>query len=442
MTVGAPPHPPDIEDDRDLVQRAADLEALIEEARRRARRRRFRNTTVFVIAAIAVVAGLIGFNGGGGGGSGNAALARSAGSRGSAGTSGPSPLGALPVSSGFLDSFAFDPHNPHVVYVLTAPPGRLFKTSDGGAHWRATSGHGWQGANEALAVDPSHPGTLYVGTGGAVYKTVDGGRRWRSSNRGLLAPPTDGPDFREEGKGRVTALAVDPTDTTVVYAGSDHISKSSDGGKTWKTLFPLHPEEYRDSVSALAIAPTRPESIYAVLGDSVDERTSIYESTDAGATWHATTVARGLQGGGLGFVTALAVDPRHPTVVYAAIGANVLKTTDAGKTWQRIGRGLPIAANLPRAGCHCRDGVTTLAIDPQQTDTIYAALQQGGIYKSTNGGHTWLPITSLSLYVATVAIDPAQPATIYAAGEQATQTGNPLLLLRSTNGGRTWATAQ
>jgi photosystem II stability/assembly factor-like uncharacterized protein len=442
VTVTTPPRGPEIEQDRDLEQRVADLEALIEEARQRARRRRLRNGTAFAVAAAAGVAGLIGLNGSGGGDTSTASLAHSASSPGAAAKTGSPSLGALPVSSGYLDSFAFDPRNPQIVYVLTAPPGRVSKTADGGAHWQATSGRGWQGANEAMAVDPRHPGTLYVGTGAAVYKTLDGGRRWRSSNRGLLAPPTDRPDFIEEGKGRVTALAVDPTETNTVYAGSDHISKSVDGGHSWKTVFPPHPKEYRDSVSALAIAPTRPEAIYAIVVDSATGQTSIDESTDGGTAWHTTRVVRGLQGGGVGFTTALAIDPRHPTTVYAALGANLLKTTNAGNTWQRIGHGLPIAANLPRPGCHCRDGVTTLAIDPHRTSTIYAALQQGEIYKSTDGGHAWLAITSISLYIATVAIDPARPATIYAAGEHVTQTGNPLLLLKSTDSGNTWATAR
>jgi photosystem II stability/assembly factor-like uncharacterized protein len=441
MPVITPPRQSEVEQDRDLEQRVADLEALIEEARRRARRRRVRNGAAFVVAAAAGVAGLIGFNGNGGGDNSTASLAHRAGSHGAAGKSEAPPLAALPVRSGFVDSFAFDLRDPQVVYVLTAPPGRLLKTTDGGAHWQATSARAFQGANEALAVDLQHPGVLYVGTSAAVYKTVDGGRSWRSSNRGLLAPPTDPPDFTNEAKGRVTALAVDPANTNTVYAGSDHISKSNDGGNTWKTVFPPHPREYRDSVSALAIAPTRPEAIYAIIADSVTGQTSVDESTDGGTAWHTTTVVSGLQGGGVGWATALAIDPRHPATVYAALGANLLKTTDAGKTWRRIGHGLPIAANLPRPGCHCRDGVTTLAIDPHRTSTVYVALQQGGIYKTADGGRTWLAIMSTPLYIATVAIDPARPATIYSAGEHLTQTGNPLLLLRSRDSGHTWTTA-
>ena len=70
---------------------------------------------------------------------------------------------------------------------------------------------------------------------------------------------------------------------------------------------------------------------------------------------------------------------------------------------------------------------------------FYAALNQGGIYKTSNGGQTWLSITPATpLYASTVAVDPARPTTIYAAGDRdlgGTQ------ILRSTNSGHTWATA-
>ncbi len=86
---------------------------------------------------------------------------------------------------------------------------------------------------------------------------------WRPSKRGLLTPPRTDRD-----KGWVTALAVDPANTNIVYAGSDRVSKSTDGGHSWKTVFPPHPTRYpADHVSALAIAPTRPETIYAITAD-------------------------------------------------------------------------------------------------------------------------------------------------------------------------------
>ena len=304
-------------------------------------------------------------------------------------------------------------------------------------------------------MDPLDPPVTLVGERADAallrLEPVDGGRSWLPSNRGLVTPPR-----ADREKGWVIALAVDPGNTNLVYAGSDRISKSTDGGHSWKTVFPPHPTRYPSvNVSALAIAPTRPEAIYAITGDFANTsstpaagRTSIYKSTDAGTTWQATTVVRGSVA-----PTALAVDSRHPTTVYAAIGAKVLKTTNAGETWQPIAAGLPIADT--RGTCHClsQGGVKALAVDPRRSGTVYAALTQGGIYKTTNGGQTWTHTTGCGvvnqqfsancrgpyLYLPIVAVDPARPATVYAAGQSGT--GDRPRILRSTNGGRTWATA-
>ncbi len=442
MSVTSPPRRPEIEQDRELERRVEDLEALIEEARRRARRRRQRNWAAALLVAATGAALFIGFGGHGGGGSGTAALAHTPGSQAPAANADSPPLGALPPDAGTAKAFAFDPRNPKIVYVLTVgnsngfQRSHVFKTTDGGAHWQptATQGSDWVGSNQALTADPRHPGTLYAGTELAVYKTVDGGNNWRPSKRGLLTPPRPAYQFNR-AKGWVLALAVDPADTDVVYAGSDRVSKSTDGGHNWKTVFPPHPTRYpRENVSALAIAPTRPEAIYAITGEFANPSAtpangpfSIYKSTDAGTTWRATVAVRGSV-----TTTALAVDPRHPTTVYAAVGGNVLKSTNAGETWQSIAKGLPIA---DRGG-----GVKALAVDPRRTGTVYAALSQGGIYKTTNGGQSWTPAIDTPLFfMYAVAVDPARPATIYAAGES--ETGDGPRILRSTNGGRTWATA-
>ena len=441
MSVTSPPHPPRSDDPVTHDEFEALVEALIEEARQRARRRRRRYGAAALLVAAVAVASFIGYGGRGGGGAGNAALSPEPGVQGPGAKTQSPPLGALPPGAGLVNAFAFDARNPQIVYVIVrggAEPGghAVFRTTDGGASWHptASSGSGWAGANEALAADPRNAGTLYAGTQVAVYKTVNGGGSWEASKRGL--PATPGGD---RAMGWIIALAVDPTSTNVVYAGSDRVSKSSDGGRSWKTVFVPHPTQpRRSSVSALVVAHTRPETVYAITTDFAEGYTSINESADAGATWHTATVVRGVQGGGDGFVTALAADPVHPTTVYAALGANVLKTTDSGKTWQSIAHGLPIAANLSRKGCQCRGGVTTLAIDPRRPGTLYAALSQGGIFKTVNGGRTWILATSTDLgSYYTVAVDPARPATIYAAS--GSEMGNGPRILRSTDSGRTWA---
>jgi photosystem II stability/assembly factor-like uncharacterized protein len=214
-------------------------------------------------------------------------------------------------------------------------------------------------------------------------------------------------------------------------------------------VLPPRSSRDRENVSALAFAPTHPETIYAIRGDLANGLSTIYKSSDAGTTWQATTAVPGIDAYGID--TALAVDPRDPETVYAAVNARVLKTTNGGETWQGIAHGLPITHT--RGTCHClsQGGVTTLAVDPRRSGTVYAALTQGGIYKSTNGGQTWTRALHTGLFLDAVAVDPAHPATIYAAGEgqcgptaQGCRSPSPsgeLWIFRSTNSGRTWVFA-
>jgi photosystem II stability/assembly factor-like uncharacterized protein len=463
VTVTTPPRRPAIEPDRDLEQRVADLEALIEEARRRARLRRRRHGAAALLFFAAGAAIFIGFGGHGGGGAGSSVLEHAPGLPSAAANAGSPPLGALPPDAGGVQAVAFDPRNPRIVYVLTvggdaASTGHVFKTTDGGAHWHttATSGGRWVGDIQALTADPRHPGTLYAGTTIAVYKTVDGGRSWRPFNQGLFPPHggrqvcsraaggrsycvkqpfgTAGTPHFNRGNGWVTAIAVDPANTNIVYSSADAVRKSTDGGHTWKTVF-LPRRAWAANVSVLAIAATRPESIYAVANrsDGRASHGSIYKSTDAGKTWRATGGPGSVFTNQDGWGGALAVDPQHPTTVYASIGRTLVRTTDAGASWQPITQGLP------------QQVVTALTVDPRQSGTVYAGLYPtytnkvisapGGIYKTTNGGDTWTPAFP-DITPEALAVDPALPTTIYAA-----LNGRKERIARSTDGGRTWTTA-
>ena len=364
------------------------------------------------------------------------------------------PLGALPPYGGSAQAFAFDPRRPDIVYVATVgyPHGttraHVFKTTDGGRHWHstATRGSGWTGDVVTLAADPRHPGTLYAGTNVAVYKTADGGRSWQPWNRGLFPPPgpnrpygTPGTPSFNRGNGWVTSIVVDPANTNIVYSAADAVRKSTDGGHSWRTVFLPYPSQYRGavSVSALAIAPTRPEAIYAIAND-VNGLTSIYKSTDAGKTWHPTSGSGGVFNGS---GNALAVDPQRPTILYAAIDRTVVRST-GGTSWQPITNGLP-TDNVANA----------LAVDPRRSGTAYAGVTTyriykpgtvskttGGIYVTTDGGDTWRPAFQ-GFGVGALAVDPARPTTIYAAGWARWNNTHidEFRILRSTDGGSTWA---
>ena len=155
----------------------------------------------------------------------------------------------------------------------------------------------------------------------------------------------------------------------------------------------------------------------------------MYKSSDGGTTWHAT-------GGGAaavvnkdGWSGGLAFDGQDPTTVYASIGRTLVKSADAGASWQPIADGLPDQV------------ISALAVDPRRSGTAYAGLHGGGIYKTTDGGRTWNNVVP-GLSIAALAIDPKRPTTIYAAGnDRAGAHPNRVRLLRSTDDGNTWSIA-
>ncbi len=217
--------------------------------------------------------------------------------------------------------------------------------------------------------------------------------------------------------GTVTALAVDPVDSRIVYAATqkgEGVFKSRDGGETWSPSGAGLPKIPGNSVFCLAIDPRRPRILYAGTLNF-----GIYKSTDGGASWSPSQ--RGLNANLLG-VSALAIDPRAPDTVFAGTGVGVFKTTDGGANWKLRNGGLPDAPLI-----------SDLEIDPKRTAVLYAAVGTSGVYKSANGGETWRPIhTGLPARqgVDTLAIDPRRPATVYAS----TYAG----LFKSTNGGASW----
>ena len=474
MTVTVPTRLDEIEDPRDLEERVTDLEALIEEARRRARRRR-RIYAAVVLAALGGAAwASFDINGGG---TGRVALADGSGAGGDARTPAPS-LAALPAGAR-PSAFAFDPRHPNVVYITSADDrdgAYVYKTIDGGQHWRPTKarGTGWMSDILSLTADPQHPGTLYAGTDTAVYRTVDGGRTWVPFKQGLFPPHggrrvcyrqvarsycvkqpygTAGTPNWNRDNGWVLDIAVDPIDSNIVYSAAGAVRKSNDGGRTWKTVFLPHQVrgEHRIAFSRIAIAPTRPESIYAIAHGFDDVgRTAIYKSTDGGKNWHTTggPSPRLPNSGSWDSTDALAVDTLHPQTVYAAVGGAILKTTDGGANWQSVTHDLPAgsAISLRDDGLPAGE-VTSLAADPQRSGTLYAGLttgpNSGSIYASTDGGRSWSPSLAASASIDALAINPARPATIWACcaagrtGQNGTQISGPRIF-RSSNRGHTW----
>jgi photosystem II stability/assembly factor-like uncharacterized protein len=172
----------------------------------------------------------------------------------------------------------------------------------------------------------------------------------------------------------------------------------------------------------LAASPNVAGTVYAAATFG-----SLFKSTDGGASWNS--VSAGLPGDEYGVnVGALAVDPNSPATVYAAVARGVLKSTDGGSNWEEADTGLQ------------RLAVISLAIDPENSNTLYAATTECGpcygtaVFKSIDAGATWKPAGAglpLSCCVNVLALDPVRRNTIYA--------GDTDGIFKSTDGGASWA---
>jgi hypothetical protein len=147
-------------------------------------------------------------------------------------------------------SLAIDPSTPATVYVGTYG-GEVFKSTDGGGSWSAVSAGLGGAIVYSLAIDPSTPATVYAGTqGGGVFKTTNGGGSWSAVNTGL-------------GGATVYSLAIDPSSPATVYAGTyggGGVFESIDGGGSWSAV---STGLGAANVNSLAIDPGTPATIYA-----------------------------------------------------------------------------------------------------------------------------------------------------------------------------------
>ena len=262
----------------------------------------------------------------------------------------------------------------------------------------------------ALAVDPQNTSVVYAGTNQGIFKSTDGGNTW------------SGPNFNSPKGPWITALSIDPQNSKTIYATSyndynDGIFKSTDGGISWTRM--------ANFVGAwsLVIDPQNTSSIYVGAGfGDIGATPGIFRSSDEGASWVATSNFT---------IYALAIDPQNPATVYAGAWG-VLKSTDRGQSW--IPSDQSNATLLPRLGSWAFGYIDSLAIDPSNPSTIYAGTYRTGVVKSTDAGANWASITSgmEPMSVSKLVIDPVNTGIVYASLENGG-------LLKTTDGGRAWS---
>ncbi|MFH1419953.1 MAG: hypothetical protein ABII12_16895, partial [Planctomycetota bacterium] len=225
--------------------------------------------------------------------------------------------------------------------------------------------------------------------------------------------------------GRTRAIVFDPQNPDIMYAAgvAGGIWKSTNGGVEWAVTDDLM---LNLAVSTIAIDPSNSNILYAGTGEGFlggrpgVQGLGIFKSTDAGATWAqlAGTVT-GVPEGAFHYVNKLVISPNDPTRVYAATRFGVWRSLDAGQTWSAVlSNPYYISGSQTTNGCQL--GCTDLAVRTDRNpDVLFAAFgssQKDGLYRSDDGGDTWLEYTTASYQGRmTIAIAPSDNDVIYLA---------------------------
>jgi photosystem II stability/assembly factor-like uncharacterized protein len=319
-----------------------------------------------------------------------------------------------------------------------------------GLHWRDV-GPMRGGRAYAVAGNAAQPDTFYMGSvGGGVWKTQNAGRTWFPiSDEGIPI-------------GSIGAIAVAPSNPKVVYVGtgepdirSQHsygigMYKSVDEGRTW-THIGL---EKTAHIGRIVVDPTDPNRLYvAALGDvyAPNPDRGVFRSTDGGAHWQKV-LFKASDPDDVGAIE-LAIDPAHPHVLYASLwatrrppwsvyapsympGSGLYKSTDGGDTWKQLGGGLPADDFVGKIG---------VAVSPSNPRRLWAVVDDigsavarpigpggatvpgsgpapkasGGVYVSDDAGETWRLVNSETRlwgrgwYFESVTVDPVNPDKAY-----------------------------
>ena len=292
--------------------------------------------------------------------------------------------------------------------------GGIVASIDGGRNW-ATDNQGLLSFNlGTLVLDPADPGVIYTGGGAGLFRKSNG---FDFTSVQVPAPSGNGQPVFSEGAPGVVSLAIDPANPQVLYVNTSSpngcayylqaLFKSTDGGKTWDSgVSPL------DSGcvllnSLLLIDPHNPQTVYAVENDYVDGGYTLIKSVDGGSTWN-NLWSNSSQ------VSVLVADASHAGTLYAALvdlfssgdPSGLFKSIDGGITWTETGL--------------AKVNVTVLAIAPTDSNTLFAGSAHS-VYKSSDGGATWVPLSQglsqlaeSGAVITSLAIDPGNPATVYA----------------------------
>jgi len=312
-----------------------------------------------------------------------------------------------------------------------------------GMYYRPLTVFARGGRVTAVAGVPSNPQLYYFGgVGGGVWRTTNAGTTWEPIADGQLRV------------GSIGAIAVADSDPNVVYVGTgsadprgnvsngDGVYKSSDAGKTWTHVG----IEKAGLIGRIKIHPQNPDIAFvAVVGNifGPNKERGVFRTKDGGKTWEQVLTISDKTG-----VADISMDVKNPNTLFAAawtverkpwsidsgsMEGGLFRSTDGGNTWQRLTSGLPKDVMVGKAG---------ISVSPANPKRVYALIEaggdQGGVYRSEDGGDTWnrtysnRNLLQRAFYYTHIYADPVEADTVYALNTGA---------YKSTDGGKTFQSA-
>jgi len=258
---------------------------------------------------------------------------------------------------------AVNPKNPLEVYVGFL--GGLYKSTDGRQTWiRSDAGLQRQDGQpldlRVLLVDPLDPGTVYACAGNQLFVSADKGQTWKFRSA-----------IHANSEASILALAADPKGGRTFYASveSGGLYKTSDDGNQWQHVGEGLPTQH---ITALAIDPIDTRLVY--VGHTIDDWGCIAKSTDGGASWPiATRCITKAE------ISVLAIDPEQPDRIYAGTeGWGVFRSDNGGMDWTPKSDG--IGKNIRRLLVNAKESRTAVYVQDERT-----------IFRSYNAGEEWAP---------------------------------------------------
>ncbi len=269
--------------------------------------------------------------------------------------------------------------------------------------WTALGPDG--GDVRSLAYDPQNPDHIFLGTStGTLFSSTDGGHSWTR-----FAHLGNGDDYV------IDHLAIDPQSPNKMYAAAWSVEnqqagdffRSNDGGTTWETTPAMHGK----SIRAMAIAASDSKTLVAGALDGV------FRSTDSGKSWQRISSSNQE----IHNIESIAVDPKNPDVVYAGTWHLAWKTDDGGANWHHINKGMIEDSD-----------VFSIIVDSTNPSVVFASACSG-IYKSQTAGDSFQKIQGIPFSARRTRVlkqDPTNSAIVYA--------GTTEGLWKTTDAGKTW----